>query len=91
MLMRLNCVCVCVCVCARMFLYVAVEMVCSESWENRVTEVLPVFITEVYLMFSFKLCPSFCFIPSLKPCDSGFNKQRQVQRLSVKSYSFFLF
>ena len=34
MLMRL-CVCVCVCVHARMFLYVAVEMVCSESWENK--------------------------------------------------------
>ncbi|XP_032286078.1 kinase D-interacting substrate of 220 kDa isoform X10 [Phoca vitulina] len=27
---------------------------------------------------------------SLRPCDSGFNKQRQVQKFSVKSYSLFL-
>ena len=67
MLMKLNYVCVCgVCVPVHMFLCVAIEMVCSESWENRVTEVLPVFNTKVYLMFSFKLVYFIVFYSLLK-------------------------
>lgn len=51
---------------------------------------LLVFSICAYSIFYLSSCPSFCFIPSLKPYDSGFNKQRQVQKLSVKSYSLFL-
>lgn len=47
---------------------------------------VPVFIMNMYSMFTLSSCPSFCFILSSKPCDSGFNKQRQVQTLSVKSF-----
>lgn len=84
-------VCACACTREHSLLRAAAEMVCSKLWNVwGMTSVLPVFIICACLMFYLSSCPSFCFIPSLKPCDSGFNKQRQVQKLPVKSYSLFL-
>ena len=63
MLMKLNCVCV---LCVHGCSFVLLQRWCVQSCGKTVSEVLPMFITKLCLMFSFKLVSFILFYSFLK-------------------------